>query len=438
MSTQMSLQQQFYEMLMESQWWSAEQLRDYQRSQLSQLLRHAKKNVPFYEHRLDAVLKPNGDIDWDRWSEIPIVKRQDMIDHREAMQARELPPGHGPTSVSRTSGSTGLAIEVTVPAITAIANNGFRLRVHRWQDLDWSKVLCSRLGDAAHARDWPDGQPMGFWGPAWDENARKGGSWKISRELSSEFLFSFMTEHRCSYLNAGPNMAHINALDALRAGVDIHIEAILAQGNVVRQADRDICARVFGAKFVETYSSKEGGQMAHPCPQGTLHINVEGCILEILNDADEPAAVGEMGRVVITPFFHTAQPLIRYEQGDWATVGGWCKCGRHSPTIGSIRGRNIAVFRRFDGRAIANLMPDDTALNLAAQYWQLAQVSEDQFELRYVPNPLGGEPNEDLVREQFHEIFFSDAELKIVRAASIKLRDSGKLAEYVNEWMPVS
>jgi hypothetical protein len=83
-------------------------------------------------------------------------------------------------------------------------------------------------------------------------------------------------------------------------------------------------------------------------------------------------------------------------------------------------------------------MPDDTALNLAAQYWQLAQVSEDQFELRYVPNPLGGEPNEDLVREQFHEIFFSDAELKIVRAASIKLRDSGKLAEYVNEWMPVS
>jgi phenylacetate-CoA ligase len=151
MSTQMSLQQQFYEMLMESQWWSAEQLRDYQRSQLSQLLRHAKKNVPFYEHRLDAVLKPNGDIDWDRWSEIPIVKRQDMIDHREAMQARELPPGHGPTIVSSTTGSTGLPIKVTNTGISSLANNGLRWRVQRWHDLDWSKIFCSTLGSLQHA-----------------------------------------------------------------------------------------------------------------------------------------------------------------------------------------------------------------------------------------------------------------------------------------------
>ena len=81
MSTDGGLQRQFYEMLMESQWWSADELRNYQRSQLSQLLRHAKKNVPFYEHRLDAVVKPNGDIDWDRWGEIPIVRRQDLAKH---------------------------------------------------------------------------------------------------------------------------------------------------------------------------------------------------------------------------------------------------------------------------------------------------------------------------------------------------------------------
>src|SRR4051812_28150381 len=113
MTTRDDLQRQFYEMLMESQWWSADQLRDYQRSQLSQLLRHAKANVPFYEHRLDAVLKPSGDIDWDRWSEIPIIKRSDMVEHREAMQTTNLPPGHGPLGVIETSGSTGLAIQVT-------------------------------------------------------------------------------------------------------------------------------------------------------------------------------------------------------------------------------------------------------------------------------------------------------------------------------------
>lgn len=104
MATESGLQRQFFQMLMESQFWSPKALENYQRSQLAQLLRHARKNVPFYEHRLDAVLEPNGDIDWDRWHEIPIVRRRDMIDHRTAMQARELPPGHGPTGSIETSG----------------------------------------------------------------------------------------------------------------------------------------------------------------------------------------------------------------------------------------------------------------------------------------------------------------------------------------------
>ena len=41
------LMHQFYDMLLESQYWPAQQLVDYQRSQLEQLLRHARANVPF-------------------------------------------------------------------------------------------------------------------------------------------------------------------------------------------------------------------------------------------------------------------------------------------------------------------------------------------------------------------------------------------------------
>jgi phenylacetate-CoA ligase len=432
----MSLQQQFYEMLMESQWWSAEQLRDYQRSQLSQLLRHAKKNVPFYEHRLDAVLKPNGDIDWDRWSEIPIVKRQDMIDHRDAMQAKELPPGHGPTGVVETSGSTGLPIQITTNALNSVANNGVRMRVHRWQELDWSRTLCNRLGDTAHAVDWPEGEPLGPWGPRWDPDAIRGGSWRISRVLPSEYLFDFLSEHRCSYLVAGPNMAHINALDALRLGVEVKLDAVLVQGNTVHQEDRDICERVFGAKLVEHYSSKEVGHMAHPCPLGMLHINSEICLFEVLNDEDEAARPGETGRVVATPFYQTGQPLIRYDQGDRVTLGWGCTCGRHGPTLQAVRGRNIAIFRHPDGRAVANLMPDGTTDILCCQYWQLAQVGPNDYELRYVPSVTGANGDEAKVTEIFHATFFSDATLRLVRTPEIALRDSGKLAEYVNEWHP--
>jgi phenylacetate-CoA ligase len=65
-----SLRQRIYEMLMESQYWPPEQMLEFQRSQLTQLLHHAKATVPFYKTRLDAVFKESGKVDWNRWHEI--------------------------------------------------------------------------------------------------------------------------------------------------------------------------------------------------------------------------------------------------------------------------------------------------------------------------------------------------------------------------------
>src|SRR3990170_3458026 len=101
-----SLEKNFYEMLLESQYWPPQQLLEYQRNQLSQLLEHARKNVPFYQTRLDPVLKRDGKIDWERWQEIPILTRQDLFDHRESMLTSILPPGHGETRNFWSSGTT--------------------------------------------------------------------------------------------------------------------------------------------------------------------------------------------------------------------------------------------------------------------------------------------------------------------------------------------
>jgi len=436
--TPQELQRQFYEMLLESQFWSPGQLADYQRSQIEQLLRHARRNAPFYETRLDPVFRADGSIDWDRWHELPIVRRADMVAHREAMLARELPPGHGATSVIGTSGSTGLPIEITVNSLTRIANNGFRWRLHGWQGLDWSRVLMSRLGDGDHMQRWPKGETAGVWGPPWDDSARHGHLFRISRLFDTPAMLRFFAESGASYLNAGPNMAHINAIDARRLGLSVAIDAVLAQGNVVREADRAAVREVFGAKLIEHYSSKEGGQMAHPCPEGTLHVNAEGCLVEILDEAGRPCAAGETGRVVVTPFFQTAQPLIRYEQGDWATVGDACRCGRHSPAIKAVRGRSIAIFQHPDGRSVANLMPDETAGLLGSSFWQLAQVGPNAYEMRYIPADDAVLGDEDRVRQLFADTFFADAELQFTRTHDIRLSQSGKLADYVNEWRPVN
>ena len=75
-------QKKIFGMLMESQYWPPEQMLAFQRSQLMQLLRHARRNVPFYKNRLNPVFNKNDEIDWDRWHEIPIVSRADLRPQR--------------------------------------------------------------------------------------------------------------------------------------------------------------------------------------------------------------------------------------------------------------------------------------------------------------------------------------------------------------------
>jgi phenylacetate-coenzyme A ligase PaaK-like adenylate-forming protein len=95
MSTEAAFQKQIYDFLMESQYLSAAEIVQYQQNQLSQLLKFAFAKVPFYKDRLKPVMGTGGQIRWDRWSEIPILTRSDLLTHREAMLAPEVPAGHG-------------------------------------------------------------------------------------------------------------------------------------------------------------------------------------------------------------------------------------------------------------------------------------------------------------------------------------------------------
>ena len=125
------LRQRIYEMLMESQYWPPEQMLEFQRSQLAQLLRHAKATVPFYKTRLDPVFSENGNIDWNRWHEIPILTRADLRTRRTELLAQELPPGHGPTRDFSTSGSSGVPITVTATSIASVKRSAAHASVMR-------------------------------------------------------------------------------------------------------------------------------------------------------------------------------------------------------------------------------------------------------------------------------------------------------------------
>jgi len=403
------LQRQLYDMLMRSQYWSAERMAEHQRSQLAQLLRHARKNVPFYEHRLDAVLGPDGEVDWERWGEIPLLTRKDLQTRRDAMQARELPAGHGETMLAESSGSTGQPIVTTQNALAAMAGSTATARSYDWHGIDVARTHVCIHGEDPAVGPYPQGLLHEPWGPPVLRTGTPGRQYDLNLATTPEQALEFITRHRPAYLGGLVTRVSVLAHEAMRLGLDIAAEAVLPFGEAVSPGHRALFREAFGARAIPIYSAQETYRIAHACPaHDHYHVNAELMLVEVLDEAGQPAAPGAPGRVVITPFYNTAQPLIRYQIGDIATAGGAsCSCGRTLPVLGNILGRIAHMFRLPGGRRVLPNISDVDVLELGAQIWQLAQVGPQNLEFRYVP---GDRPGDEAlfaqkVRAQLHPEF---------------------------------
>lgn len=387
MSALVQLQHEFYNRLMESQYLPPEERVLQQRRDLAKLLRHAQQNVPFYRDRLNGVLSKDGGIDWDKWNEIPIVKRSDLLNRRAEMLASSMPRGHGQIHESKSSGSTGPRITISSSEYSSAFTRAALYRAHGWHGIDWSRPILYWWDDSAGLPD--SSRPGPVWGPPWVSEA-VGRQVVLGRQSDAAEILTYMRNHDVGYLAVKPMSAHVLALEAIRLGIRPRLDAILAHGTAARPEENNACRAAFGARMILGYSGKEGQLMAYPCPDGRgYHVNEETVLLEILDADDEPCAVGEVGRVIVTPIFNFAQPLIRYEQGDLAVVGQRCSCGRTLKVIDRIVGRQESLFRFPDGSNVALSLSFTLMEEFGAAYWQVAQVEPLAIEVRYVWSGTG-------------------------------------------------
>lgn len=434
MSRNRDLSQNIYDFLSESQYWPVEQLRAYQLQQLEQLLRHAKANAPFYASRLDVLFRRGGAIAWDRWTDVPVLKRADVLGARDAMLARELPPGHGNTRDYSSSGTTGHPVSVRHVGLSAAVWRAAMWRAQKWHGTDWSTALTYWL-DPKHGVAPRDPEvSLGPWGPPGEAAAAHGKTFTVSRHLPAAARLDHLRRQNAAYLSAPCNIAFAAALDAERAGDKASMSAVFSSTMAVEPEHREAVSRVFGAAIRSLYSSIEVGQIGHSCSTGPhFHLAAEFALLEILDAEDQPCAVGQPGRIVVTPFLNSAQPLIRYDLGDIGIAGGPCACGCNLPVLAEVSGRIYTMFHYPGGRMDMPKVPDALRRELRAITWQFAQVRPDTVEVRYLPE---GSPDPAAEASVAPKIAFHlNADFRIIfrPIAEIPLLPSGKYLKYVCE-----
>lgn len=101
--------------------------------------------------------------------------------------------------------------------------------------------------------------------------------------------------------------------------------------------------RVWGARVIELYGSTETMLLGTGCQERSLHIETELAYCEILRSGtDEPAAVGDEGRLIVTTIGLEGSPLVRFDTGDQVRRLPPCPCGDPRPAI-TVLGRESDV-----------------------------------------------------------------------------------------------
>ncbi|MCX6095050.1 MAG: AMP-binding protein, partial [Candidatus Bipolaricaulota bacterium] len=152
------------------------------------------------------------------------------------------------------------------------------------------------------------------------------------------------------------------ALDivATEGGAPMHRPSLVAcRGEVLDPETRHNIEQVFGARVADFYNSEEVGNIAWECPLDptVLHVNTDGCIVEIVDDAGHRIPDGVEGRIVVTNLYNETMPFIRYDLEDRGTLcsegEGVCDCGSRAPRLRALGGRDDDYVYLTDGRRIS-------------------------------------------------------------------------------------
>ena len=204
--------------------------------------------------------------------------------------------------------------------------------------------------------------------------------------------------------------------------------------DTVDQDLRDRFRALSGLEIEDNYSCSETGTVAMQCPvSGLYHTMMETQIVEVIDRDGNPCKEGEEGRIVITDLYNTANPIIRYDIGDWAIVGGECGCGRAHKTFTRVLGRERNLLKLPDGSRFwprAGRYAMQKVANV--RQWQIVQHAYDDVEFKIVTDEAITEEQETKLKEIFSEAINNFAPVRITRYAdAIPPNKGGKFEESV-------
>jgi phenylacetate-CoA ligase len=428
-------EQLFIDGLRRSQWQSPAELWRKQQRLLDRLLRHAATHTDYYPERL-APLFAGGDpayapIDWSRWQEIPVVRRVEAVDLFQQLKAREVPPEAGESREGRSGGSTGRPFEHLRSEANDSAANCMIDRVCELYGIDLFAPLAFMVVDPEQKFPYPHGGKY----KGWNRTAPDATLFVLDTATPVDAQLEWLERVRPDYVMTYPYLLAEIATHAIEKKSALKLKGFLSSGETLDQWARSRIAEAFGCASIDLYAAREIGQIAFECPEADgYHVCAEAVLLELLDDSDRPVEPGEYGRVVVTPLYNYAMPLIRYDVDDYAQLSGEaCRCGRGLPHLSHVSGRtrNLMLMANGTRRGSSNGWATAISKFLSFRRLQVVQTGFNAVEIRFEPGDPDEPPDTAGLHAYFSELFETTADVRLVPVERLERGPGMKMEQFI-------
>jgi len=415
-----------YAFLQESQWWSREQLEEYQLEQLSKLLHHAYENVPYYRRIFDdRGLKPKDIRALKDLQKLPYLTKEIIQNNLLDLVARNSPQSK--LQYVTTGGSTGIPLGFYHDkGVSNAMERAFMLS--QWNRVGFKNDdRCVVLRGAVVHSVSKD--------KFWEYDPLNKSLILSSYHMTDENLTKYIEkirEFKPTFIRAYPSAIIILArfVEENNIASFPSIKAILCGSENLYTWQREVLEKNFRCRVYSWYGHAEQAVLAGECEYSTYyHIFPEYGIVELIGKDGKPVTQeDELGEVVATGLNNFICPLIRYRTMDLATlVNTRCKCGRNYPLLKKVEGRLQELIVTSTGRLISM-----TAINMHSdvfdnvKQFQFYQEKKGEVIFNIVKKDTYTERDTKYIRTELYKKLGDDVDVIIHYVDDIPRTQSGK------------
>lgn len=402
-----------------TQYQSFNQLQSIQIEKLNSLIDHARRNVPYYRDILPREIRSLDELDT-----IPFLEKENLRSKHYSLFTK-----YGHLQRTKTSGgSTGAPVSVLKNSEGVAQEMAASWRGYNWAGINVGDRQARFWGVPKNRKERVRSKVIDFichrirvTAFGYDTNTLKLSIKRLNR-FKPDYLYGYTSiiEEFASYIKE-------NNLE-----LGFNLKAIITTSEVLAAPTRSAIEDAFECKVFDEYGCGEVGTIAHECEYGSLHLNMENSIVEIVGGDNSKVPDGSPGEIIVTDLTNYSMPLIRYRIKDFGVISTEpCQCGRNLQVLEKVFGRQYDALinsegKKFHGEFFLYIAEDAKKLEFKFSGVQFTQDSRDSI-LVCLAAEHRDKKLEQFISSRIKEDFDASFKIQFKWQKAIKREPSGKL-----------